>query len=84
MALAIEVTIPRFDGNLSIDTPLNISIINNTELDFNLYIAKDGIPIEIPETQYVWLLSDSEPQPLGIRGIWVDTESWDDDAILYV
>lgn len=44
-------------------------------------IGIDFSSLDLPT--WVWLLSSSTSQPSGIRGYWVDTETWDDTAKWY-
>ena len=34
-------------------------------------------------TSRVWILSSALPQPIYIRGIWIDTSTWSDIKIWY-
>jgi len=82
MNIILEVEIPRVEEELSISNA-SLTVENKTELFFNSFVSKNGIPVDIPETTYVWLLSSSIAQPLGTRGIWLDEGVWTDENILY-
>lgn len=84
MNLVLQVEIPRVDDSVSITTEtLDMSAETISELSFQQSVVEDGDEIEVPQTTYVWLLSSATAQPIGTRGIWVDTDTWSDTNILY-
>lgn len=79
----ITLGIPRVNTGLEIKT--NASVTNHTKsyVFFEAPISGDSLPITLPPTIYVWILSSPLVQPFNYRGTWVDSETWKDDSVYY-